>query len=400
MKHPLQAGSTYQPWPRWWRIVVVATCTLILCSCRGPGRSEFGPGSTANYPPALPQQALTGPMHVPAVEPSMPPMESSIPMPVAYAGGPWVPPGMSQPWPKDEYLADGGDSEPKAMVRQDWEVRGLNLEDTIAHYDTLDGRTAVEPSNRVHIYSPRFGAVRQVVSLRQSEQRDPWAGVHQPLKLVRHENSQSATASAQNVQAEGQVSQRGLTIYRSRQGDGAISTVIGPFAFQDAFLPFEDLSVIRMGVHQASEMAWLAHGVNAAITWSSDQAVQVFLDHETAAEEVGQQRVQSTYTIKEPETSHRLRLIKVASTHHALPGEEVDFTLRFDNMGTQLIGNVTIIDNLTTRLEYIPDTAQCSLPAEFLTQENEGESLVLRWEIADAMEPGQGGIIRFRCRVR
>ena len=54
----------------------------------------------------------------------------------------------------------------------------------------------------------------------------------------------------------------------------------------------------------------------------------------------------------------RLRLIKCASKHHALPGEEVEFTLRFDNIGDQVIGNVTIIDNLTTRLEYVPNTAQ------------------------------------------
>ena len=54
----------------------------------------------------------------------------------------------------------------------------------------------------------------------------------------------------------------------------------------------------------------------------------------------------------------RLRLIKCARKRNALPGEEVEFTLRFDNIGDQVIGNVTIIDNLTTRLEYVPDTAQ------------------------------------------
>lgn len=61
---------------------------------------------------------------------------------------------------------------------------------------------------------------------------------------------------------------------------------------------------------------------------------------------------------------------------------------------------MTIIDNLTTRLEYVPDTAQCSLRANFLTEENYGESLVLRWEILEPMKPGEGGVIRFRCRVR
>ena len=42
----------------------------------------------------------------------------------------------------------------------------------------------------------------------------------------------------------------------------------------------------------------------------------------------------------------------------------------------------------------------CSVKADFFAEENEGESLVLRWEIIDPLEVGQGGIIRFQCRVR
>ena len=38
-------------------------------------------------------------------------------------------------------------------------------------------------------------------------------------------------------------------------------------------------------------------------------------------------------------------------TQFANPGDEVDFTLRFDNVGNQPIGNVTIVDDLTGRLE-------------------------------------------------
>jgi hypothetical protein len=91
------------------------------------------------------------------------------------------------------------------------------------------------------------------------------------------------------------------------------------------------------------------------------------------------------------------------------------------------MGNVTILDSLTTRLEYIPDSAQASVkangwelddkgelvrdpesgrprraqnPVTFSTQVNQGDSLILRWEIRDPLEPGQGGVIRFQCRVR
>ena len=92
--------------------------------------------------------------------------------------------------------------------------------------------------------------------------------------------------------------------------------------------------------------------------------------------------------------------MKIASTPFAAPGDEVEFTLRFDNVGNQVIGNVTIVDNLGTRLEYVDESAQCSLDAQFSTQPNEGDSLALRWEISDPLPAGKGGIIRFRCRVR
>ncbi|HOM17500.1 MAG TPA: DUF11 domain-containing protein, partial [Thermoguttaceae bacterium] len=63
-------------------------------------------------------------------------------------------------------------------------------------------------------------------------------------------------------------------------------------------------------------------------------------------------------------------------------------------------GNVTILDNLSGRLEYVADSAQCSLKAQFTAQPNEAGSQLLRWELAQPLKPGEGGVIRFRCRVR
>ena len=76
--------------------------------------------------------------------------------------------------PGDEYLCDGGDYGLPAAVRADWSVDGLEQEDAIAHYDTLDGRVVVTPSNRVCIYAPRFAAVRRVENpLAHERRRDP-----------------------------------------------------------------------------------------------------------------------------------------------------------------------------------------------------------------------------------
>jgi uncharacterized repeat protein (TIGR01451 family) len=97
----------------------------------------------------------------------------------------------------------------------------------------------------------------------------------------------------------------------------------------------------------------------------------------------------------------RLRLCKIADKSEAKPGEIIHFTLRFDNVGDQKIGNVTIIDNLMPRLEFVEGSAESSVKAEFKTEAKlPEESLVLRWEITEPLKVNEGGIIRFQARVR
>ena len=402
-----RSGATYEPWPRWWRMVLIAICTLILCSCRSAAPPSAAPSPLTATPPALPPQAFTG---VAGGYPCLPgaaeagiaggPVADPSALPSSPVG-PWAPPGLrSQPWPQDEYLCDGGDAVPHSSVGEDWEIRGLNVEDTIGHFDTVDGRRIVTPSNRLCIYSPRFGSVRQVISLKQNEQRDPWLAIHQPVNLVRHDGSQAATSSQQHYQAEAETTRKLPVIYRSKQGDGAMSGADG-LESRHSYAPLDSLaSDVRQETLEEAEMAWLAHGVNAAIAWSGVEPVMVLIDRQKAAAEVSDDKLASVYTIRQRERNPKLRVIKTASTQFAAPGETVELTIRFDNVGDEVIGNVTIIDNLTTRLEYVPDSDQCDLDAQFLTEPNEADSLALRWEIANPLQPGKGGVIKFRCRVR
>ncbi|MBR5627538.1 MAG: DUF11 domain-containing protein, partial [Thermoguttaceae bacterium] len=84
----------------------------------------------------------------------------------------------------------------------------------------------------------------------------------------------------------------------------------------------------------------------------------------------------------------------------AKPGELIEFTIRFENIGDQVIGNVTILDNLSSRLTYLENSAKSSHVGEFLVETNEQGSLVLRWEITDPLEPGEFGIVQFIGKVR
>ena len=311
----------------------------------------------------------------------------------------WSPPGIAGPWPHDEYLLDGGDRDVQANIGPEGEVRGLELDDTVAVYDTYDGRTCIEPSNRVCLYAPRFAAVRKVTSVVETEQRDQPIGVEAPLQPTLHQDGQLATTAVQPIRPEGEIGRKQPSIEQTNEGAIPAISRLPIAAMGSGFSPHENFDVIRRGIVDLADKPRLMEAVDAAITWSHDKAVQVILDGQQAVLVTEDQSAQQTFRVEVP--NHPcLRLIKVASTKVARPGDIVDFTIRFDNTGDQAIEHVTLIDNLTTRLEYVEGTAQSSRDADFFSEVNEGESLVLRWEFKEPLPVGGGGLVRFHCRVR
>jgi uncharacterized repeat protein (TIGR01451 family) len=390
---------------RAWRLAIIVLATLILCSCRGPASpapnqagapGAAAPGEYAGTWDGLPIRPTAAPGEACPLGP--PGMEGGVPLPYT-AAGPWMPPGIVPPWPAEEYLRDGGNAGPPIRVGRNGELLGLEMEDTVARYTTVDGRTLVEPSNKVDLYSPRFSAVRQVVDVEIDQQRNRAGGVAEPVKPVAPRASEPVAQSTQNLQAVRDVGTNPAVQLRSRMTHATLFADLEPKGFDNFYRVYENLAVIRTGVYVGHEEAILARGTQAAIAWSHNQAVHVILDNQAAAAAVVGQKSQETYGIGSS-PNPRLRVVKLASTPVAEPGDEVSFTIRFDNVGNQLIGSVQIIDSLTTRLEYVPDSAQCSLKARFSTQPNEGQSLVVRCVLSEPLPPGKGGVFRFRCIVR
>ncbi len=325
-------------------------------------------------------------------------VQGGVPLPY-YASSAWQPPGIKGPWPQDEFLHDGGDAYEPVGVSPEWRVEGLNVEDTVAHYDTLDGRTLVEPSNCAYIYAPRFSSVRSVVNASSSEYVDGPTRMRKPERVVNYEERTRIVTATEQQQPIGQVANTKLTVFRRDQQTGVASTALLAHNFQQSFAPFENLSVIRSGAMQGAEKARLAERVESAIIWTKDDGVKVFVEKQMAAVLSGDKRAQAIFTVKEP-VNARLRICKIASTPAAQPGDVVDFTIRYDNVGDAVVGNIVILDSLTTRLAYEPDSAQSSRKAHFTTAHNAAESLELRWEIDEPLQPGDGGLVRFRCKVR
>ena len=311
----------------------------------------------------------------------------------------WAPDGIALPWPHDEYICDGGDINEDANIKKDESVVGVDQEDTIAHYKTLDGRKEITASNKVCIYAPRFAAVRHVTVPIITEVHERMAGIEKTDKLNLHDKTFVPTTAIQPEAPRGEQGIDLASIFRERKAGNELARTNAPYMARGEFLPFEDFALIRRGVYEQGDKPRLAISAQAAEVWLDKKAVQVVIDGKMAVEAAGVSGSQET-RVYELEGKPRLRICKVASKSDAKVGETVEFTLRYDNIGEQPVSNVTIIDSLTTRLEYVEGSQSSSREAKFDTQENDGESLVLRWALTEPLKVNEGGIVRFQCRVR
>ena len=308
--------------------------------------------------------------------------------------------GQLGAWPQDEYLVDGGDDGPRASVRSGWDVRGVEPEDTVAHYDTLDHRTLVEKSNRVHIYSPRFGSVRKVDGLVADIQWQGYATIDQNTRSNSIASRQKAGRVEKDSKAALARTNLVLRSADSKANVGQVDAHKSPMTYLNQEVTHSLSQLLTHRTFSGTELAFLAERKAAAASLGNVDQLKVIVNGQAARAMIGNKTPEAVFIVGEPETSPRLQLFKVASHDTAQRGEIIEFMIRFDNVGSELIGNVTIIDSLTARLEYIPGSAGASVPAEFFVEPNEAGSLSLRWEIKEPLKAGDFGVVRFRCRVQ
>jgi len=306
----------------------------------------------------------------------------------------------NEPNRRDEYVYDGNDRGLKFRVDRSWNTVGLDSEDTVGHFDTLSGRRLVSPSNRVAIYAPRFGSVRRVDRVYNARliQQAGAVGELTPLASARH--ADFSTTNKQHTSVERYEGTHRTSQFIDQTRGVLADNTIEIYDFTNTFAPYEHLSLIRLGRYQESESARLAVGMQSAKVWQEDMELQVLAKQVQPVIVNDVSDVQQLVHYETDGDNSILRVVKVASKIAARAGEKVQFTIRFDNLSNKRIGNVTLIDNLTTRLEYIAGSAECSLPAKLVTSRNDVGSKTLRWEIHDPVPGSEGGVIRFECRVR
>lgn len=354
--------------PRWFRRTLIVLATLLMCSCRASGQA-----------PADCESCPTGGVCLSEGCPCC--------TPGCFAG------------PGDEWLCDGGDQQFVAGVLKDDSLVGLEQEDTVAIYAAPDGRKLVAPSTRVCVYAPRFAAVRRVVHPMGALQQQFVGQAEDRFGLAQADRSQPVARSLQNLRLKEQAQPLPPGLYRGRQQAGGIERRLTAADVIGQVGPYMTMQFMTTGIMQMDEAPIIARHALAAITWTGDQELQIAIGGQAANSLFSPKQPGLLYHVDEPNSPY-LRLVKCASTDTALPGEEIEFTLRYDNTGDTPIDDLVIVDNLTTRLEYVEDSAKSSRDADFSTTHNDYGSLLLRWEIDGTLKPGEGGLLTFKCRVR
>ena len=326
---------------------------------------------------------------------------------------PFFDPRLGPKPPEEECLHDGGDGRNRAAFDGNGQLAGVEPEDTVAEYTDSYGRRHVTHSNRVCLCVPRFAVLRCETPL---SRYNGVAGVSDARKVQFQRHFDVLTPPLLTRNAEQLKGERG----RERPSiNQAVTATLGVTHYE--ILDAMDMqlgSIALLGTKAAQtlseiERTRLVKQMQLARQLSSRENVQA-TGSVTVTSVVG--RIEAGARIVQAEAETRdltvccnevpcppdkpLVLIKCADRQSAQVGDVVTFVLKYSNHGGKPIADVAVTDSLTTRLEYIPGSAQSDRPAVFTTQANEAGSLVLRWEITGRLMPGTSGVVRFQARIR
>lgn len=357
------------------------------------GGREPDPDSLAGIPPGwvvFPEQAA----QVPSVN------------------DPRVLPIIQPPKGGEEVLKDGGDSDRVAHLDKTGQLSGVNPTDTVAEYRNHAGQKQMVVSNRVCVVAPRFVILRHVVPLQvQATVVEPTpmigseAGEHVDLRqksriqrqldeadLVRRRDRLNANVLRQSVRRLVEVQPLAVTVMT---WEPHIALTVE----QAKTLTLRQRALFKKQVELALALTRVEGLGRAKTVVATEVAGQV--------EELGVVRAvfepKNVTFVCEPDPQlpdQPLFIQKWASAESAKPGDILTFSILYKNVGGKPIREIAVVDSLSSRLEYLPGTAQSNREAVFLSQENEVGSLELRWEIKEPLLPNQHGVVKFQAKVK
>ena len=325
------------------------------------------------------------------------PVEDCLPGGAATACVPCL--GNPGGYAADEYLCDGGDR--AYPVHYDHTgMNGLHTEDTVAEFVDSNGRRRVLPTNKVCVYSPRFAAVTAVTEPNENIKSDflianrgRTVGHDVDARLVPIDHRQAHGTERFVTRKRGSELRNPVL---QEQVEGGLRHA----QHDNTIQAYNEYTYVRTGILLKAEEARLATSIQSAVTLTRAEH-PIIQAHAAGLGEVRSVFRENELIGKdEPGRPGRLRITKLADRHEAQPGDVVTFTIRFDNLGDLPLTEVRIIDNLTPRLEYVPDSATFDLAGRLDVEDNGEGSLILRWILDEPLPGHQGGVATFQAKVR
>jgi uncharacterized repeat protein (TIGR01451 family) len=299
-----------------------------------------------------------------------------------------------------EYLCDGGDRRPRVGWSTGGQVVNIDPEDTIAEYRTASGGKRFAVSNRVCLFSPRY------VELRVLQAAEGYSNL-MGHGAVDRDHRPATYLSARPALERKAYGSAGLV--RGQRGPHGLEGAQWPDSAYEVRILLAERSALGwaeivglFGPHHVTgtQQPEILARVAFADSLTLDLQPQVVGMEAGTGEIVVTRRVHELNGVHERECPDVLRLEKSADRSAAKVGEIVVFAIRYTNLGRRPISNIAVTDSLTTRLEYVPDSADSDRPAAFAASPNNVGSTMLRWEIQTPLPPGESGHVRFSAIVR
>lgn len=299
----------------------------------------------------------------------------------------------------DEYLCDGGDR----AAPFHYEGRnhgGLETEDTIGEAFDVTGKRQVVPSSKVCIYAPRFGALRTVTGTQLARDSYRAAGAHEGVRVAGIDTRLKLDEQVQRDQLLQFDMRSRASSAEARARESGLQSDVAAQLGQQQLAAFQNLTFLSEGMFAQSDLPILAYGAQNAGVWTRDQN-PVLIGHDLHGHEVEAEFSPAEFMATEDRrTPALLRVVKLADKETARPGDVIQFTIRFDNLGQRELLDIRLIDNLTPRLQYVAGSATCERAGGLDIEPNGEGSSILTFRLDDPLPGQSGGVITFQCRVR
>ena len=301
----------------------------------------------------------------------------------------------------DEYLFDGGDRSHTAGIHADVQS-GVETEDTLAGWVAPDGTRRTRASNRVAIYSPRFGSIRTLSGLSADTKVDKAAGARDSVAVGSLNTKRGPQQNVADVAMQG--------IETRRRADGVIN-LEPPLESVGTDRPMQSLKADKLQQSRNTTAAQsferrlkfvLAQQRQNATVWTRREFPVIYASTDSLSEVKAVFKVQETIGLEDQNKAGTLHLVKLADRDAALQGEVIRFTIRYENTGDIELQEVRVVDNLTPRLEYVPGSVVFdeNHPGSVEDEPNGEGSSTLTFRLNQPLPGHSAGTITFQVKVR